>query len=1204
MSDSDLNIRITAEDLTAGAFASAKSNAEGFKSSLSGIASDGVRELAALAAEVLALDKALELVGEGIHKADELRDLGLSLNVFTGSVDKGREAMEYFEKQAINTRDVADDLASTFRDLLPLAMSRFGANAQAVMEPVTVMLSQLATESGKTLDQLESGFRMMLSGRVMAPGRNALLQVLGITDIKDLDWSDVFAKMEEKTNGFINTFGQSWESTMAKAKESILDEFAAGFNGARGDALTGMAGVNAAVESVKPTVHELGADIAEIGPTVLRAGEAIAGSMKMLVGGLELMVGGAMAAIGSLVAHEAGIWAAAGDSMPAWMKAVIRFNTGVDVNDATGRAAGAAAFFGAMRDSGTNLAVQGQQSVLAGTSMWGNAMAGDRFAGPATQPNFIGPILPPSIAASNAAAAKEFNDDLNKMAAAFGHVAISTKATGGATKDATQSAEDYYRALNKLNAEADIFVRQSRAMLTQGANDPVMNWNDPKTLQYTNALNNETSMFLGRMGFLKQGPDPDETKIKKAADAFANETVLKLHDAFTQQFSADIVGLFEKGGAGFVQAMSGNFHQMVSQGAQTFTTALFGQRGDGNLAFRDKQGDWSGPHDPTKIYDLNGNEIVPGVGMKVAEGALGAAQIGMGAYQNALSGADGSRTSGTLSGGLAGAGMGAEIAGAASAGLGALIGGAIGLLIGGVASYLGKQEAQSNYKYFRPMISDEGVVTLTDPKNITTDALAGFRAQVQSTFDTIHDQLVRSLLKVTGAIIPALTAIDGKFQDNPSGHFLENFQAWLTNTLPKQIEESFKGSLAGAAETLGMSVASFNKYWDELAVVDPTKRAQLIDSLFTGLADIQKASAFFHAQPIGDGIMGPGSQSYQQGMIDLQTADNFLGPIKQGDAEIIRLGQHIKDLSPEGQIQAIADLGTAEQSRLALVKAAIKQVYDTLQQEHRAYMAAFETLDVQGFTKADGTVDQYGLAQYYKQKAQGDLSQIGLATDPAEISRLNQEYIKYIMSAEQSGIAGDPTKRADWINWAHDQLTLGQTTLDNQLNKLGLSLNTLNDQFNAQLDPALQDLLQSVNSVTGVIGGGPNGGNGPGGGGQKNLTDAIGGAVVAFSSATPSVSSFGSTVSAAVVDINAFRASLQSSGNQSGAQSAPQAHAANTSSIGGGDVAAILSDILTVLQDQGPNVPTSTARLESLISQMLAAITQGNFAASTVGFRM
>jgi hypothetical protein len=303
MGDLDLEGRISFRDESAAGLAAITSrldtiigkldqvgeHAKHAKEHSESFANEMVKQFAEVAAAALTVEKAFEFMIEGIKKADEIRDLTLSLGVFSGSMEKGVEAMEFFNKAAAQTRDTGDELAKMYRDTLPLAISR--GFSQDSMQHITVWLSQLSTIAGQSSEAMQSGFQQLLSGRVSA-GRNPLLKVLGITkaDIDGLGWDQIVTKMEEVSRHFPE-FGQSWESTMHKAKDELLKAFGEGFNEARGSAGSGMAGINAAVLTAIPYIREVGKYIAEIAPTVVRAFEGAAGALRIFVGGLETGAG-------------------------------------------------------------------------------------------------------------------------------------------------------------------------------------------------------------------------------------------------------------------------------------------------------------------------------------------------------------------------------------------------------------------------------------------------------------------------------------------------------------------------------------------------------------------------------------------------------------------------------------------------------------------------------------------------------------------------------------------------------------------------------------------------------------------------------------------------------------------------------------------------------------------------------------------------
>ncbi|HEX3111461.1 MAG TPA: hypothetical protein VHU41_20320, partial [Thermoanaerobaculia bacterium] len=211
-----------------------------------------------------AWDGLVELSKEGITKGDEIRDLSLSFSVMEGKVHGAGEALDYFEKHADDTRDTAEKLAGTFRKLESLATRRgFSVPEQ---ENITLMLSQLATIRGASLEDMQSGWQRLLSGMPTA-GRNPLLAALGISkgDVDHLGFNLVLEKMKEVSSHFPE-FGQSFQSEMEKIKEDVVVNVAEGFNSARGNAKTGMDAIRAAVNDpeLRSDLRSLGGEIAHI----------------------------------------------------------------------------------------------------------------------------------------------------------------------------------------------------------------------------------------------------------------------------------------------------------------------------------------------------------------------------------------------------------------------------------------------------------------------------------------------------------------------------------------------------------------------------------------------------------------------------------------------------------------------------------------------------------------------------------------------------------------------------------------------------------------------------------------------------------------------------------------------------------------------------------------------------------------------------
>src|SRR5436305_3604058 len=101
-----------------------------------------------------AFERLVDFAKEGIAKADEVRDLQLSLGVVSGGAGKASEAMEFFEKRMDSTRNTGEELGKTLRNIGPLLESR--GFSPAAQEHLVMTLSQLATIRGVSMEDMES----------------------------------------------------------------------------------------------------------------------------------------------------------------------------------------------------------------------------------------------------------------------------------------------------------------------------------------------------------------------------------------------------------------------------------------------------------------------------------------------------------------------------------------------------------------------------------------------------------------------------------------------------------------------------------------------------------------------------------------------------------------------------------------------------------------------------------------------------------------------------------------------------------------------------------------------------------------------------------------------------------------------------------------------------------------------------------------
>jgi hypothetical protein len=729
MSNEDLNLTIGGDASGAlRALDSVQDRARDF-------AQETVRELAKLTAEIFGLEKAFEGVKEGILKADEIRDLSNSLAVFTGSTKNAAEAMEYFEKQAANTRNTGEELAKVFRDVLPLATTRFGSHAQEVMKPVTVMLSQLATMGGKTADEMERGFQQLLAGRV-SPGRNPLLAVLGIdkASAKDLGFDTVVEDMMKKTEGFSERFGQTWESTFHKAKETLLTEFAGGFNEASGDAQKSMAGLMAFVESpeVKGALHDLGKNIAEIAPVAIQAFEGAGGALRIFFGGIEAGAGVMVSAVASTLAKLTDMSAAFADHMPGWQKALIKYTSGIDIAGGGEAAASFGQYARAISDDGGHIADLGETNIRAGMEMISNAQN----------------PLEIHLAKAHTEAAGLSKEMLAILKALGAINATSTKPGG-----ALDSIDKLTMSPWKLK---------------------YMSQNSPGTLPFIEGVGG----FGTDQGAIDSAYSDVSAQMaaaiwkgaqEEAARKFAQEALDRFRDGFSENAGNLFAGFIEGGGKGFARTAAAEFSRLIQPGAQDFAKTLMTLLGGGGVTV-DAHGniiptDASDPQRAAQRAKYAQNALI------IGESGISGYQAGTTQYKNSIT----QSALGGFVGGLTSGNLGVAVASA---------------IVGAIGAAIGKAQTRADYQYGAPSIID-GQAHLFDTKNLTGDARLNYQRQIQGTYDQYRNSYMHTLFDLGMGGRRSAPSTDASSRIRPA--LGRELQAWLQGKLPSDVAGQFKG---------------------------------------------------------------------------------------------------------------------------------------------------------------------------------------------------------------------------------------------------------------------------------------------------------------------------------------------------------------------------------------------------------------------------
>jgi hypothetical protein len=308
-----------------------------------------------------------------------------------------------------------------------------------------------------------------------------------------------------------------------------------------------------------------------------------------------------------------------------------------------------------------------------------------------------------------------------------------------------------------------------------------------------------------------------EIAAQHAADKFSSSVVKSLSDGLERDLGDIFIDLGTRGGKNFGEMAGRAFNHLIAAGARDFAENITSWLVGGHAGDKSQKDALGNPQDPGLLYDNAGNLITGSTRMKVATGALGAAQIGLGAYQNTLQG--GSRTAGTVGGALAGAGLGAEIAGAGAGPMGAVIGAVAGAIVGAIGAYVGAAQKRSEYMYGAPTFN-LGQAGLGMTKNIEPAQQAQMVAQLQTTFNDAWNGFVRVMLKLPGSQMPGVGDFRGgsqsdPFQSNPSGHYMEHFQSYLSDTLPREIAATFKEGMEHAFVRSGLTNEAFERFWQE-----------------------------------------------------------------------------------------------------------------------------------------------------------------------------------------------------------------------------------------------------------------------------------------------------------------------------------------------------------------------------------------------------
>lgn len=452
------------------------------------------------------------------------------------------------------------------------------------------------------------------------------------------------------------------------------------------------------------------------------------------------------------------------------------------------------------------------------------------------------------------------------------------------------------------------------------------------------------------------------------------------------------------------------------------------------------------------------------------------AQIGFGSYANAQANPKGAQTAGALGGAASGALIGAKMLSILGP-YGAVIGAILGAIVGWVGAAMGKADSRSQYKYGVFGVNAKGEAGVSSLKNIQAPERKAMLARVQDTFDEFWNGYVTLLLKFPNAVIPKLKAIDGKFQTEASANFLKHFEEWISGTLPDDIAIIFKGSMEKVYTGMGLSFGKFNELWKQFDKLDPKKALELWGIVADTLQKVSDAIDFFGGamhtpeksggkrRAVGTRSNGLGTWEIQGAKIRDEKNSSFASIIAKEDKEIITFAKNLENLTGEAQIRAASQLGDMMIQRMEREKQFLQQLINMADEAQQTVRKSLEDLTAEGFKDAEGNPDNKAQAQYWKKLADDALLRMGSATNPDQLNTAWNDYLAYVGRAQQSQAAMGPKNAEEARKWAMESLRIGLEVFNQNIARLGTSINEINNKFLTEVQPYIDKFTGALDGT-------------------------------------------------------------------------------------------------------------------------------------------
>lgn len=578
--------------------------------------------------------------------------------------------------------------------------------------------------------------------------------------------------------------------------------------------------------------------------------------------------------------------------------------------------------------------------------------------------------------------------------------------------------------------------------------------------------------------------------MKEALEATVARFQEAVHDL--GQVMGDVfLDLAETGGANFGKIAAQLFVKGVRDGAdqlaEMFGNIVVGAFGGVPDEADPKFLDTSGKFDQSKFNKAQQDAADQQAAvMGALNGAIGLIGQTMNIFANAKKGEAPSVLGTTISFAAAGASIGSAI----NVGLGTVIGAAIGAIVGAIVGLLASSKAKKEQPYAAYGIRDgEAYVEAYGGQerqfeNVTASMRNDMLQRMNRTMEETSNGYIKLLLKFPNAVAQSVAEMDfqpsmdqwsGKVRGwlewlvdpmrvnlllrwsgiqkpaaeqlsegqlrNPNydkkaqKNFLEDFNNWVANTLPKEIAASFRDQTAEAFTAMGMTVTQFTIVWDKLQGMDPTEALQVFYDMADALIAFDQLlmSMRGFGRKFLEGLRG-GQELDQYGRARPEGMSKFEADVATAYMQLDKLGQEVFTLIGPEQVAAAKALG---QGLLQLESGLISFLNTII--EIRQQLSK-EIADMRFEIAYDQAATPQAQSDLLMQQYRNVVDQINnaaaLGLSPDDVRALTQEALGLVSRIYQLDTKG----RADWADAELAKLDTLQTQVLRALGDAAISL--------------------------------------------------------------------------------------------------------------------------------------------------------------------